>query len=253
MIALLIEYDGTNYVGWQRQPDGISIQQTIENAISSLVGSPVTVTGAGRTDSGVHAAGQVAHAATGMRSVPEQKLSVAINTRLPHDIRVREARYVADDFHARFQAVSREYEYHIALSQNVFRNRYAWFPTLPYDRNLLSQAASVFIGTHDFTTFSKHNPATRSYTCTVEHCAVEPSADELIIRIRADRFVYGMCRGLVGAMMSVARGRCSIDEIRDALLAADRTFHEFSVPAHGLTLHKVYYNTQLFSNTQTDS
>jgi tRNA pseudouridine38-40 synthase len=187
-------------------------------------------------------------------AIPEEKIAVAINTRLPRDIRIRAARLLEAPFHARFDAVSREYEYHITMRESVFTRRFAWTPELPWKPELLAAAGTVFVGRHDFTTFSKLNEDTDSYVCTVQECTVlcspfsvlrSPFSD-VVVRIRADRFVYGMCRSIVGAMMSVARGRRTKDEIAQALAAMERSRQEVLVPPHGLVLAEVVYPTSVF-------
>ncbi len=249
MLALLIEYDGTDYVGWQNQPNGVAVQSVMEGAVAMVYGVPVPVVGSGRTDAGVHARGQVAHVDLPARAnnIPPDKIAIALNTQLPRDVRIRAARLLEAPFHARFDAVWREYEYNIAREHSVFMRRYAWWPELPYREELLSEAASVFIGQHDFTTFSKLNEDTHNYACSVSVCAVEEKGDRLVVRIRADRFVYGMCRSIVGAMMSVARGRRTIQDLADALIARDRSRQEVHAPAHGLTLARIGYPTNIFT------
>ena len=248
-IALLIEFDGTAYSGWQIQPNAITIQEILEGALARAYGVSVNVVGAGRTDAGVHARGQVANANIDEQAnaLPSDKIANAINAYLPLDIRIRDARVVDDAFHARFSAVWREYVYNIARERSVFDQRFAWYPELPYDAGLLGDAAREFVGKRDFTTFSKLNPDTPKYVCDVQTCMVETHPDRLVVRIRADRFVYGMCRSIVGAMMAVARKKCDVSDIAPAFEAADRSKQFVLAPAHGLVLNKIGYPDELFA------
>lgn len=246
-LALLIEYDGTSYAGWQYQANGRSVQETIEQAITETYGVTCAVVGSGRTDAGVHARGQVAHLhITDGHDVPIAKVPIALNVRLPRDIRIRDARDVDTDFHARFGATAREYVYTIAREESVFHRHFAWRPELPYDAGLLGNAARTFVGKYDFTTYSKLNANTKSYVCDVSTCRVEPESDRLVIRIRADRFVYGMCRSIVGAMMEAARGKIDPSDLSDRLAACDRRLQSPIAPAHGLILNRVSYPNGIF-------
>lgn len=247
--ALLIEYDGTDYVGWQRQSNGPSVQALIEDAATKTFDAPVTSMGSGRTDAGVHARGQVAHVRyQGGNIIPDDKIAVALNTRLPRDVRVRGVARVSADFHARYSAEFREYIYFIGSEPRVLDRRHTWVPTPPYDPQLLVQSARVFLGDHDFTTFSKRNPSVTSYLCSVSICQVETNADFLSIRIRSNRFVYAMCRCIIGAMMEVARGNISIEEVQARLSARDRNAQSPLAPAHALVLNRVIYPDGLFDD-----
>lgn len=249
-LALLIEYDGTNYAGWQNQPRRSTVQQAVEQSVESIFGAAISVVGSGRTDAGVHASGQVAHATLPLHAntIPEHKVAIALNTRLPRDIRVIDASYTTPEFHARYDAIQREYEYHIARRPSVFNRRFAWTPELPFRDDLLVECSEVFVGVHDFTTFSKLNKDTESYVCNVERCHVACDASNVMITICADRFVYGMCRSIIGAMMSVGRGRRTTAEIKQALEGKDRLLQEVLVPPQGLNLKKVTYPTSIFSS-----
>lgn len=248
-LALLIEYDGTDYAGWQIQPNGLAVQQAVESAVTAAFGVACSVVGSGRTDSGVHARGQVAHVHIhDGHDIPIEKVRVALNVQLPRDIRIRDARDVDAAFHARFGAIRREYVYVIAREESVFHRRFAWKPEIPYDEGLLGNAAREFLGKHDMTTYSKRNNAVENYVCDVTTCRVEPESDRLVIRIGADRFVYGMCRCMVGAMMDVARKRIDLSEIADRRSALDRSLQSTMAPAHGLILNKVSYPDGIFDD-----
>lgn len=249
-LALLIEYEGTNYVGWQNQPNGQSIQQTIESAIKETFGVHQQVIGSGRTDSGVHARGQVAHVHLPEEShrIPIEKVYVALNTHLPRDIRVRAACEVPEEFHARFDALSREYVYVITKQASVFTRTFAWTPELPFNAARFAEATRVFEGLHDFTAISKHNPSTASYKCNVESCRVEEFDDRFLVRIRADRFVYGMCRAIIGTSMTVARGKMECSDAQTLLASGVRSGQAPLAPPQGLVLNHVRYRNGIFDN-----
>ena len=164
ILILKIEYDGTNYGGWQIQPNAPSIQEEIEKVLHKLNGSHIGIVGAGRTDAGVHARGQVAHAKLGTKfPVPEKKIPYVLNSKLPDDIRIVEAQIVNFDFHARFDAIAREYSYTINSNNSVFDRLFSTLIKYKIDYAKLKKSADIFVGKHDFTTFSKHNPDTKNY------------------------------------------------------------------------------------------
>lgn len=249
MLALLVEYDGTEYAGWQNQPNAPTIQAALEYAVRMIYGVNIPVVGSGRTDAGVHARGQVVHVdlPNGAHQLHESKITSALNSKLPPDIRIRKGRILETPFHARYDAIRREYRYYISKEKSVFSRRFSWAPSLPFDSSLLHEAAEVFKGCFDFTTFSKLNESTTSYVCNVLECSVHDTPEQIEIVIAADRFVYGMCRSIVGAMMSVARGRRSTYDISCALEAQDRSLQEVLAPAKGLVLTRVTYPFDLFA------
>lgn len=247
-LAILTEYEGTKYVGWQSQPDGRSVQQAIEATIEQSYNAPIIIYGSGRTDAGVHARGQVFHmnVPDNAGEIPIHKIPIALNTRLPRDIRIRAAVEVEPIFHARFSASSREYVYNIAKNHTVFTRQCAWTPHLPYDPSLFAQCIRIFLGKHDFTAISKHNPSTDSYICTLDHCDVEEDTNQYVVRIRADRFVYGMCRSIVGMAMFVARKKITVEDVCSILDSGQRSARAQLAPAHGLILNRVRYTSGIF-------
>jgi len=249
-LALLIEYDGTDYIGWQVQPSGESVQSVVQNAVMKAYGCVVSIVGAGRTDAGVHAIGQVAHVHLpgDANVIPLHKARIAINVQMPKDVRIRQVAEVEPTFHARYGPDWREYVYTIAFEERALRRRTEWCPLMTYDPTKLADAATVFEGQHDFTSFSKANADTRSYVCRVDICRVEYHADRVVVRIRADRFVYGMCRAIVGAMMDVARGKRTPEELRAALSVRDRVHASPLAPPAGLILNRVHYPEGIFDD-----
>ncbi|TAL68247.1 MAG: tRNA pseudouridine(38-40) synthase TruA [Bacteroidetes bacterium] len=243
ILILKIEYDGTNYGGWQIQPNAPSIQEEIEKVLSQLNGNHIGIVGAGRTDAGVHARGQVAHARLEKKfPVPENKIPYVLNSKLPDDIRIVDAKIVNFDFHARFDAIAREYSYTITKRQTVFDKYFTTLIRFKLDYDLLEKSAKIFTGKHDFTTFSKNNSETKDYTCNVKICKWKEVDDGIWrLQIRSDRFVYGMVRSVVGAMIDIARGKRTIKEVRQALKDCDRSKSSPLAPAKGLVLENISY------------
>lgn len=240
---LTIEYDGAPYAGWQRQDSAPSVQQALEEACLALNGEPVVVTGAGRTDAGVHALGQVAHIDL-QKSLPAGKVRDALNAHLrPHPIAVLNAEISAPDFHARFDATSRSYIYRIANRRadlTLDRNR-AWRIASPLDADAMHHAAQVLIGRHDFSTFRYAHCQADTPVKTLDSFRVSRQADEIVIDTTARSFLHHQVRSMVGSLVEVGRGRQSAGWIGEILKAADRTLCGPVAPADGLYLASVSY------------
>ncbi len=246
-IVLKIEYDGTRYAGWQRQKNAESVQNTIEQALKSLTGLNLSVIGAGRTDAGVHALWQVAHSRLPkMINIPEEKLAKAINYYLPEDIRIIKSRVIDYQFHSTKDALAREYHYFIHLVDRPLLRHFSTLIKPKIDVSLLMESAKIFLGKKDFTTFSKLNKETKDYVCNVQLCQwSQIDSDRFNLLIKADRFVYGMVRGIVGAMIEVAREKIYMEEINSALEQKNRNFCCPMAPAKGLILTRVYYPEEI--------
>lgn len=246
-LLLRLEYDGTRYAGWQRQPNAPTIQAVVEAALERLCTQPLHAVAAGRTDAGVHARGQVVHVRIPPRwRIPEERIPAALNSILPPDVRVRCAQLTEHPIHARYDACAREYSYTLTRSPSVFGRHFCWYVPFPFEPEPLSEAASLFVGRRDFTTFSKYHPQARSYICTVMEARWEQLCKGCWrFHIRADRFVYGMVRALVGAMLQVARRRRTLEDLRQALKARDRRYASPLAPPQGLVLERVFYPENL--------
>lgn len=247
-IVLCVAYDGTNYSGLQNQKTAPTIQEELERAMQQTCGYHAHVIAAGRTDAGVHAQGMVTHSRVRDDwAIPEHKIRLALNSRLPRDIRVMGAQFRNDDrFHARFDAIAREYTYTVCMQENPLTRLYCWQPRKSFDVELLADSAILFRGEHDFTTFSKLNEDVSSYICTVDICEwTRIDNQTLQLRIKANRFVYGMVRALTGAMMDAARGKRTLDELADALAARDRSLSSPMAPAQGLVFEQAHYPEEL--------
>jgi len=223
-IAIKIVYDGTRYSGWQIQNNSPTIQSVIENALLSISGERINIVGAGRTDAGVHSFGQVASfSINDSLSIPIEKLCVALNSNLPPDIRIVNSAITKNDFNARFSAIGREYIYYLTNCYSVFSRFYRGFIKYPFDAELLTSSGDLFLGKHDFTGFSKYNSSTKNYFCNIVHCKWSFGSENLfILKIVADRFVYGMVRSIVGSMIAFSRSKINENNIKHQLNNAVR-------------------------------
>ena len=245
-IAMKVAYDGTSFLGWQRQATGRTVQGELENILGRLGGgSEVAVTGAGRTDSGVHAHGQVAHADITTR-FDDARLHHALMRMSPPDLAIRSLVTVSSGFHARYGAISREYRYSIIDFPDPFRSRYAWRLDYPIDRERLDAASRRLPGRRDFTSLSKHNPGTPNSVCNVTCAEWKDVPGGLEFRVVADRFLYGMVRLLVGIQIDVARGKREPDEIDMLIEQAVRRDQSPAAPSLGLSLVEVLYPQPIF-------
>ncbi len=247
-LVLLIAYDGTDFVGMQRQPNGRTVEEVLCSALEKIYNQPMSIIPAGRTDAGVHARGMVVHTrVANAERIPIERIARALNSQLPPDVRVRGVQLRDDTtFHARYDARCRRYSYTISRCDDPLLRRYQWFVGASIRESLLNECARIFLGTHDFTTFSKLNTSQRSYICTVEHCQWRACGDgRFRLDIAANRFVYGMVRALVGAMVDCARGKRTLEEIADALALCDRQAASAMAPPHGLIFESVEYPEHL--------
>ncbi|HEX9006095.1 MAG TPA: tRNA pseudouridine(38-40) synthase TruA, partial [Bacteroidota bacterium] len=202
---LVIEYDGTHFVGWQIQPNGRSVQEEITKVLEQVLQEPVNLIGAGRTDSGVHARGMVANFKTSATSASGSILS-SLNGILPDDIYIQSVEEVPAEFHARYDAKERMYRYFITLRPTPIGRFYQWYVKYSLNTAHMNQAAACILGEHDFTSFCRHDPAIKHYRSTVTTSSWTESPEALTYEIRANRFLMGMVRGLVGTMVDIGRG-----------------------------------------------
>lgn len=241
-IAALVEYDGTDYAGWQTQAHARSLQEDVEAAIGFVAGAPVAVTCAGRTDAGVHAVGQVIHFDTAAARRPRAWV-LGANTRLPPAIALKWAAEVAPDFHARHTAVKRVYRYHIVNSSArsaLRRLRSAWIHR-PLDPSAMRAAAQVLIGEHDFSAFRSVECQSKSATRRIEEIKVERHGDCVDIEIAANAFLHHMVRNIVGTLLEVQEESDAAAAMRRVLESRDRRRAGMTAPACGLYLWRVEY------------
>ena len=238
---IVIEYDGTDFSGWQLQPDKRTVQGELERVLSLLNGNaPVRVHGAGRTDAGVHACGQVANF-TLEKTWESEKLVDAINGNSEKDVMVHSCELVPDEFHARFSAVRRLYNYKCFLGRSPLERRFSWeiSESIPVDS--LNRCAKTLIGEIDFTSFCKHIPQQENRRCTVYQSEWINDGPFVIFKIEANRFLQHLVRCLVGTMVEVAIGRMTVEQFSNILQERNPEAKVYRAPAHGLRLKKVTY------------
>lgn len=233
-------YNGKNYHGWQYQPHSISVQEILNKALSTLLRKEIDVTGAGRTDTGVHAKQMYAHFNFD-DAVDSDYLTQKLNSFLPKDIVVYRLIPLHDDAHARFDAVSRTYEYHIHTYKDAFINEGSWYHFHPLDVAAMSEAAKVLFEYTDFKCFSKTHTDVRTYNCYIKEAFWKQEGSHLVFTITADRFLRNMVRAIVGTLVNVGLGKITVTDFRNIIESRDRNRAGFSVPAHGLYLTKVIY------------
>jgi tRNA pseudouridine38-40 synthase len=238
---MTIEYDGTRFHGWQSQNNAIAIQNLVEESIFKLTEENIRITGSGRTDTGVHARGQVANFLLTKKWLSD-KLCKGLNAYLPEDIVVKNVHKVSTDFNARFDAKKRIYHYYIYLGETAIHRSYCWQIYYNIDIAALFNLGSVVKGIHDFSSFSKLETQTSSKMCQVFDSVWREKQDFLVYRIEANRFLRGMVRTLVGTMIDVARGRFSPEQFEQIFIARDRKKAGQTAPAQGLFLEKVLYD-----------
>jgi tRNA pseudouridine38-40 synthase len=239
-VKLVIEYDGTDFVGWQSQLNGRAVQDEIIRVLHQVLGEDVTLVGAGRTDSGVHARGQVAGFRTA-NVLAAGKLLNALNGTLPEDIRIHAVEDVPASFHARFDARQRRYSYRLSLKPTALDRRRSWYVKFLLDAQFMNTAAEQVLGKHDFSAFCKHEAEVENRVCTVVVSRWTLAGDQLVYDIAADRFVHGMVRALVGTMVDIGRGYTPVLSFADILASLDRSMAGAAAPARGLCLEEVLY------------
>ncbi|MBR0444924.1 MAG: tRNA pseudouridine(38-40) synthase TruA [Clostridia bacterium] len=241
-IRLIAEYEGTAYVGWQTQPNGIAVQQKIEEAIENVTGTRSALHGSGRTDSGVHALAQVAHFDTTAR-MPADKFAFALNTFLPGDIRILYSDEVPDTFHSRFCAKRKHYRYSIQTGPHadVFLRRTALHVHAPLDFDVLQNAASEYLGEHDFRAFMSTGSTMENTVRSIYFSEWTMDGNLLHYDVCGNGFLYNMVRIMVGTMLEINAGKLPKDSIRNAFSTPERSLAGATAPAHGLTLLRVIY------------
>ena len=241
-IHFIVEYDGTNYAGWQRQANALAVQQVIEEALTRLTRERIVVHGASRTDAGVHALGQSAHFDTESR-IPAGKFSYAANALLPPDIRIRASREVPADFHARFSARGKRYRYLFyddrhAGALNRFTHAHSIYP-LNDDR--MRAEANALIGVHDFAAFAASGSVVRDTVRTIWRAEVARKDNEVTLLVEGNGFLYNMVRIIAGTLRDVGSGKLAPGALKRAIDTGDRLDLGVTAPAHGLTLMEVFY------------
>ncbi|CUX41034.1 tRNA pseudouridine(38-40) synthase TruA [Clostridium sp. C105KSO13] len=239
---LTVAYDGSNYCGWQIQPNGITIEEVLNKKLSGLLEADIHVIGASRTDSGVHALGNVA-VFDSDTTIPPERLAYALNRRLPEDIVVIKSEEVAMDWHPRHCSSVKTYEYHILNSKipDPTRRLTRYFVSYMLDLEKMKEAAAYLVGEHDFASFCNVRTNVEDTVRTIYRLDIEQSGDEITIRVIGNGFLYNMVRIIVGTLLRVGRGFYTPDRVKDILVARDRQAAGVTAPPHGLVLIGIDY------------
>ena len=252
-IRLRVAYDGTNYNGWQYQPNGTTIEEVLNEALSNLTGEKVRVAGASRTDAGVHALCNYAVFDTGMR-MPASKFAYALNQRLPEDIRIRRSEEVCAGWHPRSAKSIKTYEYRILNEEfpNPLERLYAHFTYLSLDEGKMRQAAAFLVGEHDFKSFCSLHAQVETTVRTITELTVKRQGSRIVIRVSGTGFLYNMVRIIAGTLMEIGAGKYPPGRMREILEACDRSAAGPTAPARGLTLTE-YRFLDFFSEKEIDT
>jgi tRNA pseudouridine38-40 synthase len=244
-VKLILEYDGSRYAGWQRQPDQPTVQEAVETALFQLTQETVSVIGAGRTDSGVHAIGQVASFRIERQWSPREWMR-GLNARLPDDVAVRSVFLVSDDFHARYAARGKLYEYRILNrpERPALDRAYLWHVHKTLDPSAMERAASHLVGSHDFTSFEGTLTDNEDPVCDLRQLSLAREGDLIRVLAYADRFLKHMVRAIVGTLVEVGHGKRAPDSLKTILAARDRTAAGRTAPPQGLFLVRVDYDAE---------
>jgi tRNA pseudouridine38-40 synthase len=239
---LTISYDGTHYGGWQVQKNALSIQHLVQTALTTLLKTPTLLTGSGRTDAGVHALAQVAHF-TAEKELDPFRFAHALNALLPLDIRITKVEKVDSTFHARYDAISKTYYYHLRLDSatNPFTRLYSTHVPYPLDCDLLKKACEFFIGTHDFTSFTNKSHLGINCIRTIYRIDIVEEEGGIRLEFEGNGFLYKMVRNIVGTLLDVSKNKRPLSDIALLLTAKDRKLASEAAPPHGLFLAKVKY------------
>ncbi len=251
-IAVKIMYDGSRYHGWQIQKNGITVQERMETVLSELTGEKISVCGCSRTDSGVHALEYIFNFKSNTK-LPAERLPYAINTHLGNDdIAAVDAKYVDDDFNARFSSIGKRYIYKIWNSsiQNPFTAKYSW--QVPYKLNIsdMKRAAAMFVGEHDFSAFMAAGGSQKTTVRTIRDCSISLSNEwkpQLEIEVEADAFLYNMVRIISGTLVEVGTGKIPVDDVEKIICNGKRNDAGMTAPPQGLFLKRVFYDSEILS------
>lgn len=240
-----LAYNGTNYCGWQIQPNGISIQEVIQEKLSILFRTPTSILGAGRTDAGVHARMMAAHFDTDAQ-FDLSELTDRLNRMLPLDIAIYSIKHVRDDAHARFDAKSRLYRYYITSNKDPFQHPFLFKIYGDIDVDMMNRCAKVLFEYRDFTSFSKLHTDVKTNNCDIMLAEWTQDGQNMTFTIKADRFLRNMVRSIVGTLISAGKGKIDEEGMRKIIEAKDRSAAGTSAPAHALFLEEVEYDSNIF-------
>ena len=241
-IKLTIEFDGSNFCGWQKQPKGRTVQETIEKAIFKATNEQIEINGSSRTDSGVHAKSMVANFFTNS-TIPSEKFREAINVRLPEDVSIIKSEEVAESFHARYSSKGKTYSYTIInrYERLSLGHQYLYHYRYPLDFNKVEEACKYFVGTHDFRAFMSPGSSIKTTIRTIYELYLKRDGDKIQIFITGNGFLYNMVRIIVGTLLKVGNGKIKPEEIESIIKEGNRKRAGMCVPTNGLILEKVFY------------
>ncbi len=246
-----ISYKGTNYHGWQIQPNAISVQEVLEKSLQTLFQQKIELTGSGRTDTGVHATQQIAHLDIAMDNIAMDNIPdfvYKLNAILPNDISINNCHSVQDNAHARFDANKRSYRYFIHTSKNPFLTDTSYYFKKNLDLNSIQEACKILVSWTDFETFSKVKTDVKTFNCKIFKADWKQIDNGYLFEISADRFLRGMVRAIVGTLLEIGEGKLSLQEFALLEEKKNRSLAGRSVPAHGLFLNKVCYPENIYKN-----
>ncbi len=243
---IYLSYKGTAYHGWQIQPNGISVQEVLEKALSTILRTETSVTGAGRTDSGVHARLMVAHFDCEIALSETKLFAEKLNSILPHDIAIHKLVQVKPEAHARFDALRRQYEYHLVMQKDVFLTDYAMRIFSVPDFEKMNEAAKILFEYSDFTSFSKLHTDVQTNICKILKAEWTWNEKTAVFTIEADRFLRNMVRAITGTLLEVGKGKMTLEEFRKVIEMKDRCKAGTSLPAKGLFLTQIDYPQEIF-------
>ncbi len=236
-----LSYKGTNFHGWQIQPNAITVQETLEKAFSLILQENIKIIGCGRTDTGVHAKDFFAHFDCNSNISDLEKFTYKLNSLLPKDIAIQEIFTVGKEAHARFDATERTYKYYISKVKTPFRYEESYFYPFPLNISAMNEAAKKLLDYTDFTSFSKLHTDVKTNNCVIKEAYWEKTDTQLVFTITADRFLRNMVRAIVGTLLEVGKGKCSVERFCEIIETKDRGKAGSSAPAEGLFLHRILY------------
>lgn len=241
-----LSYNGSAYHGWQRQPNAMSVQQALEEVLSKLIRERISLVGAGRTDTGVHARQMFAHFDTAQEIVNPKELAFLLNGFLKDDIAIKAIRRVQPTAHARFDATARDYQYHIATTKDPFHAPLHYYLKNKPDIDLMNQAAKILLLHEDFQCFSRSNTDVKTFLCNIKKAEWQQEDDYLVFYICANRFLRNMVRAIVGTLLEIGFKKRKVEDIEMVIKSKDRGKAGFSAPAHGLYLSRIEYPQNIF-------
>lgn len=244
---LTLAYNGTSFHGWQRQPNARSVQQELEEALSTLLRESITIVGAGRTDTGVHAKEMMAHFEANLSLETEENLPYLLNRFLKEDIVIYSLDKVKADAHARFDAIARTYEYHLGFQKKPFKQQLYYYFHQPVSLEKMNEAAKILLEYEDFEAFAKTHSDVKTFLCKVTKAHWESTADGALFTITSNRFLRNMVRSIVGTLLEVGTGKIPVAEMHKIIKSKNRGEAGFSVPASGLYLTEIKYPQNIYA------